>query len=254
MSLRAGLRWEARSVHKMSEAPFITVRGLKRYYTMGETIVKALDGVDVDVRRGEFLCLMGPSGSGKSTLLHLLGGLDTSDTGEIVVDGMNITHLDENSLAAYRQKHVGFMFQSFNLIPTMTALQNVAYPMVFASVSTGERRRRAEVLLKRVGLGDRMDHKPTELSGGQQQRVAIARSMVNRPQIILGDEPTGNLDSKTGTEIMGILRALNEAGQTLVLVTHDPRVTEYATRTIHMLDGKIINEEVRSTPVQEGSL
>ena len=222
---------------------FITIRNLKRYYRMGGTIVKALDGVDLDVERGELLCLMGPSGSGKSTLLNLLGGLDTPDDGTIMVAGRDISTLDENELAAYRRQSVGLVFQSFNLIPTMTALENVEFPMVFAGLSPAERRERAKEVLELVGLGDRINHRPTELSGGQQQRVAIARALVNQPAILLGDEPTGNLDSKTGLEILDMLQQLNRQGQTIILVTHDPRTSSYATRTVHMLDGRIVSEE-----------
>ena len=230
--------------------PLIEITNLKRYYYMGDTVVRALDGVDLEVVPGELLCLMGPSGSGKSTLLNLLGGLDTPDDGTIIVNGRDISTLDENELAEYRQQSVGFVFQSFNLVPTMTALENVEFPMIFAGVPPADRHRRAEHALTQVGLGDRMDHKPTELSGGQQQRVAIARSLVNRPAILLGDEPTGNLDSKTGIEILDMLQTLNDEGQTIILVTHDPRTTAYATRTINMLDGKIL-DEVRATPQQE---
>jgi len=224
--------------------PFITITGLKRYFRMGDSVVKALDGLDLTIEEGELLCLMGPSGSGKSTLLNLMGGLDTPDAGSIVVDGQEIATLDENELAVYRQRQVGFVFQTFNLIPTMTALQNVEYPMIFAGIPREERRERAVRLLTELGLSDRMTHKPTELSGGQQQRVAVARGLINRPAILLGDEPTGNLDSKTGEEILEMLARLNEGGQTLVLVTHDPRVSGYASRTIHMLDGRVVEESI----------
>jgi putative ABC transport system ATP-binding protein len=222
--------------------PFITVTGLRRNFIMGDTIVRALDGVDLSVEEGELLCLMGPSGSGKSTLLNQLGGLDSPDEGSIVVDGQEITMLDENGLAVYRQRKVGFVFQTFNLISTMTALQNVEYPMIFAGIPREERRKRAIRLLTELGLSDRMHHKPTELSGGQQQRVAMARGLVNQPAILLGDEPTGNLDTKMGEEILGLLSQFNKEGQTLILVTHDPRVSQYATRTIHMLDGRIVEQ------------
>lgn len=239
----------------MSEEPLIVVSGLKRYFKMGDTLVKALDGVDLVVQKGEFLCLMGPSGSGKSTLLNLLGGLDNPDEGSIIVNGQEISKLDENELATYRQQQVGFVFQTFNLIPTLTALQNVEFPMIFAGVSRQERRERARKLLTEVGLDDRMDHKPTELSGGQQQRVAMVRGLINNPVILLGDEPTGNLDSKTGTEILEMLTELNNNGQTLVLVTHDPRTAEYAARTINMLDGRIIDQtdQKRSVPLRASS-
>jgi putative ABC transport system ATP-binding protein len=232
----------------------ITARGLKRYYKLGGQTVRALDGVDLDVQRGEMLVLMGPSGSGKSTLLNVLGGLDHPDEGVINVDGQEISRLDANGLAMYRQKQIGFVFQSFNLIATMTALQNVEYPMIFARTSPRERRARARELLERVGLGDRMHHRPTELSGGQQQRVAMARALVNNPRILLGDEPTGNLDSKTGEEILVMLKKLNTQGQTIIIVSHDPRLANYATRTIQMLDGRITNgpaPSLTSVPHQE---
>lgn len=225
---------------------FITIRNLKRYYRMGGTIVKALDGVDLDVERGELLCLMGPSGSGKSTLLNLLGGLDTPDDGTIMVAGRDISTLDENELAAYRRQSVGLVFQSFNLIPTMTALENVEFPMVFAGLSPAERRERAKEVLELVGLGDRINHRPTELSGGQQQRVAIARALVCEPALLLADEPTGNLDSRTSHEIMGLLVELNRAGLTIVMVTHEPDIAAYARREVRFRDGRILADERRS--------
>ncbi len=228
----------------MAADMLINIRGIKRHFILGDSVVKALDGVDLDIEQGEMMCLMGPSGSGKSTLMNLLGGLDTPDEGTITVAGRDISALDENELALYRRQMVGFVFQSFNLIPTMTALENVSFPLIFSGTSPAERKARGEELLDMVGLADRMDHKPTELSGGQQQRVAMARALANDPQILLGDEPTGNLDSKTGVEVMEMLRKLNEQGQTVVLVTHDPRVSQYTTRSIHMLDGKIIEEEL----------
>jgi putative ABC transport system ATP-binding protein len=224
---------------------FIEIQNLKRHFTLGGSIVKALDGVSLSIEQGEMLALMGPSGSGKTTLMNVVGGLDQPDAGRIIVDNEDITNFDSNRLAQYRQKQVGFVFQSFNLIPTMTALQNVEFPMIFAHLPPAKRKKRATALLKAVGLGDRMDHKPTELSGGQQQRVAMARALVNRPQILLGDEPTGNLDSKTGDEILAMLQRLNEQGQTIIMVTHDPRVASYAKRTIQMLDGLIHEDETR---------
>jgi putative ABC transport system ATP-binding protein len=234
--------------------PFISVEGIVRNFKMGNTIVRALRGVNLAVRRGEMLCLMGPSGSGKTTLLNAIGGLDQPNEGRIVVDGKDITRLDSNGLAAYRQRLVGFVFQTFNLLPTMTALQNVEFPMIFAGVPVAERHKRARRLLTQVGLGDRMDHKPTELSGGQQQRVAIARSLINQPRLLLGDEPTGNLDSKTGTEIMTLLQALNRQGLTMVLVTHDPRTSDWTTRTIHMLDGQIMSEQTNGANAKQAGL
>ena len=207
---------------------------------MGHVTVHALDGVSLTVEEGEFLGVMGPSGSGKSTLLHLLGGLDRPTAGHIWVRGQDITALDENELAAYRRQEVGFVFQAFNLISTMTALQNVEFPMLFARVPPAQRRERARYLLETVGLADRMGHKPTELSGGEQQRVAIARALANDPAIILADEPTGNLDSRTGAEVMEALARLNrEQGRTIIVVSHDPAVVAFAGQCIHLLDGRI---------------
>jgi putative ABC transport system ATP-binding protein len=221
--------------------PLIRVTDLHRDFVMGDQVVHALDGIDVEVDAGEFVGIMGPSGSGKSTLLYLLGGLDRPTAGNIQVRGHDISKLDENALAAYRRREVGFIFQSFHLIPTMTALQNVEFPMIFAQVPVAEREARAAELLARVGLADRMDHKPTELSGGQQQRVAVARALVNDPAIILADEPTGNLDSKTGAEIMELLSRLNrDEGRTIIVVSHDPRVTDFTTATMNLLDGRMV--------------
>ena len=232
-----------------SEADFIIIRDLARHYRLGDTVVRALDGINLNVARGEFLVLMGPSGSGKSTLLNLLGGLDRPDAGTLVVNGRNVASLDQNELALYRQRSVGFVFQSFNLIPTMTAQENVAFPMIFAGTVPAERRARSAELLERLGLADRAHHKPTELSGGQQQRVAMARALVNEPAILLADEPTGNLDSKTGEEILSLLKQLNAGGQTIIVVTHDPRIANYATRTLHLLDGKIVRDEQARLPI-----
>ena len=220
--------------------PLIRVEGLHRHFKMGDQIVRALDGLSAIVEAGEFLAIMGPSGSGKSTLLYLLGGLDRPTDGRIWVNGYDICTLNENTLAAYRRQEIGFIFQSFYLIPTMTALQNVMFPMLFARVPAGERRVRALGLLERVGLSDRAHHRPTELSGGQQQRIAVARALVNDPKIILADEPTGNLDSRTGTEIVQLLERLNqEEKRTILIVSHDVAVADYATRVIHLLDGKL---------------
>ena len=219
----------------------IRTENLHRHFVMGEQTVRALNGVSAMVAAGEFLAMMGPSGSGKSTLLYLLGGLDRPTEGRIWINGQELSALDENALAHYRQREVGFIFQSFHLIPTMTALQNVMFPMVFAQVPAAERRERAEVLLTLVGLGERLEHRPTELSGGQQQRVAIARALANNPRIILADEPTGNLDSRMGEEIMQLLVRLNrEEGRTILMVSHDPSVTEYTTRALHLRDGELV--------------
>jgi len=220
--------------------PLIRTQDLRRDFQMGHATVHALDGVSLSVEEGEFLGVMGPSGSGKSTLLHLLGGLDRPTLGHVWVRGQDLTALDENGLAAYRRREVGFVFQVFNLISTMTALRNVEFPMLFARVVPARRRERARYLLEAVGLADRMDHRPTELSGGEQQRVAIARAMANDPAIILADEPTGNLDSRTGAEVMAVLARLNqEQGRTIVVVSHDPAVVDFAGRCIHLLDGRI---------------
>ncbi len=220
--------------------PIIHITNLARHFQMGEQTVRALDGVDLTVMPGEFLAIMGPSGSGKSTLLYLIGGLDRPTSGEMQVNRREITQLDENDLAGYRGQEVGFIFQAFHLVPTMTAVQNVEFPMIFSGAAPQKRRQQALALLERVGLGDRTGHRPTELSGGQQQRVAIARALANDPRIILADEPTGNLDTQTGREVMALLGQLNqEEGRTIIIVTHDPGMTAYATRTIHLLDGKI---------------
>jgi putative ABC transport system ATP-binding protein len=238
------------------QSAIVQTENLQRHFAVGEQIVRALDGIDLTIGEGEFLAMMGPSGSGKSTLLYLLGGLDRPTEGRIWVHAVErggnahpteLGAMDEDALAAYRGREVGFIFQSFHLIPTMTAWQNVAFPMLFARVPAHVRRARATALLGQVGLGDRLDHRPTELSGGQQQRVAVARALVNNPALILADEPTGNLDSHTGQEILTLLADLNRAeGRTIVVVSHDPSVTDYATRTIHLKDGRIVQEHTRS--------
>lgn len=210
---------------------------------MGEALVRALDNVELTISKATFTAVMGPSGSGKSTLLYLLGGLDRPTVGQIVVDGQKLNELDENALATYRRRVTGFVFQSFNLIPSLTAAQNVAFPMRFAGASARQRQERADALLDRVGLADRRRHKPTELSGGQQQRVAIARALVNEPQLILADEPTGNLDSASGQNILELLAELHGEGRTVVVVTHDARITAYATEQIFILDGKVVTAE-----------
>jgi len=218
----------------------IALRDLRKTYQMGRSQVHALAGVTLDVAEGAFIAVMGPSGSGKSTLLNLIGGLDRPTAGGLRVAGRELGELDENALAAYRQSQCGFIFQSFNLVSTMTALQNVEFPMVFARVPRAERTRRARYLLTAVGLGDRMDHKPTELSGGEQQRVAVARALVNTPRVVLADEPTGNLDSHTGAEIMELLtRAQRDGNLTVLVVTHAPTVAAFAQQVIRMRDGMV---------------
>lgn len=222
--------------------PIIEIENLRKTFIMGDTQVHALAGVSLQIQPGEFWLIMGPSGSGKSTLLYLLGGLDRPTSGKILVDGQRIDTLDENALAIYRRRTVGFIFQSFNLISSMTALDNVEFPMRFAGIASKQRRNTALRALQRVGLTDRAYHKPTELSGGQQQRVAIARSLVNQPKLILADEPTGNLDSSSGASVMQVLSDLHRSGATIVMVSHDARMMDYATHTVHILDGKITEQ------------
>ena len=221
---------------------FVKLSQIHKEFNMGQTIVRALSGVDLVLESNSFTVLMGPSGSGKSTLLYLLGGLDRSTKGTIEVSGLCLESLDENALAIYRRKTVGFIFQSFNLIPTMTALQNVAFPMRFIHSTKHQRYQRALEVLKQVGLEDRITHRPTELSGGQQQRVAIARALINDPQLILADEPTGNLDTTSGANIMQLLSELHQTGHSVLVVTHDSRMKQFATHHYFLLDGKIVTE------------
>lgn len=226
----------------MNAEPLIRTRALSRSFTVGRATVRALSELDLSIERGSFVAILGPSGSGKSTLLHLLGGLDRPSAGSVEVAGQSLTELDEDSLAAYRRRRVGFIFQSFHLMPRLTALENVALPLRFSSVGRRERRLRAMHQLELVGLADRAMHKPGELSGGELQRVAIARSMVNQPELLLGDEPTGNLDSGTGLRIMESLSQLNAAGRTVIVVSHDPRITGFASDTLFLLDGRRVSE------------
>ncbi len=223
-------------------APFIVIRQLRKTFVLGRSTVHALAGVDLDIPVGSFTVLMGPSGSGKSTLLYLVGGLDRLTAGSIHVNTQALETMDENALAVYRRRTVGFIFQSFNLVSSMTALENVAFPMRFSGQSTSARRKRAIELLRQVGLEKRLYHRPTELSGGQQQRVAIARALVNNPPLILADEPTGNLDTSSGYAIMQLLSELHRSGRTVLVVTHDPRMTRFSTHTLHLLDGRIVSE------------
>jgi len=219
---------------------------LTRTFRVGEATVEALRGVDLEVTRGQFVALVGPSGSGKSTLLNLVGGLDRPTEGELWVNGVEISASKEKALTEHRRRRVGFVFQSFNLLPRLTALENVALPLMFVGVPEPERLDRATILLAQVGLEDRTGHRPTQLSGGEQQRVAIARALVGQPAIILADEPTGNIDSATGGEIMDLLRHLNrEQGVTLLLVTHDPEAAAFADRVIQLRDGQISELEGR---------
>jgi putative ABC transport system ATP-binding protein len=232
-------------------SPFIRIRDLTKHYQMGGTLVRALDGVDLEIPRNSLTVVMGPSGSGKSTLLYLLGGLDRPTGGQIEVEGQRLDELDENQLAYFRRMQVGFVFQSFNLIQSMTAEENVGFPMQFSGVEPGERVRRSRELLDRVGLADRSHHRPNELSGGQQQRVAVARSLVNDPALILADEPTGNLDTASGASIMQLLAELHASGRTVLVVTHDPRMVRFATRRVFLLDGHTVSEkEYRAASLQ----
>jgi putative ABC transport system ATP-binding protein len=226
----------------MTEA-FIRITGLKKYFQMGATTVRALDGIDLEIAPNTFTVVMGPSGSGKSTLLYLLGGLDRPSAGQIEINSQRLDQMDENQLAAFRRRAVGFIFQSFNLIQSMTAAENVAFPMQFAGVIARERGLRSLELLRRVGLQDRGHHRPTELSGGQQQRVAIARALVNDPLLVLADEPTGNLDTASGVSIMHLLSELHRGGRTVLVVTHDQRMIHFATQCIYLLDGRAVNED-----------
>ncbi len=221
---------------------FIRIAGLKKYFEMGGQIVRALDGVDLEIAARTFTVVMGPSGSGKSTLLYLLGGLDRPTSGDIIIDGARLSEMDENTLALFRRRTIGFVFQSFNLIQSMTALDNVSFPMQFAGTSSSRRNERASDLLGQVGLSNRADHRPTELSGGQQQRVAIARALVNDPSLILADEPTGNLDISSGIAVMQLLSDLHKSGRTVLVVSHDLRIMRFATHKIFLLDGKLVSE------------
>ena len=221
----------------------ITIIGLSKIYQMGDTPVRALDDVSLTVKEGEIVAIMGPSGSGKSTLMNILGCLDQPTQGSYQLSGRDIGKLSEREQAALRNREIGFVFQSFNLLPKLTAVENVELPLVYAGISHKERRRQAREALARMGLVERIHHKPPELSGGQQQRVAIARALVGRPRFILADEPTGNLDSRSGAEIMGIFQELNRQGITIILVTHEEEIASYTRRIIRFLDGRIISDE-----------
>jgi len=217
----------------------IRTEGLKKYYVLGAETVRAVRGVDLVIRREEFVAIMGPSGSGKSTFMNLIGCLDTPTAGDYWLNGTPVKDLSDDELARIRNKEIGFVFQTFNLLPRATALHNVELPLIYAGVRGRERKERAREKLELVGLGNRMTHKPPELSGGQRQRVAIARALVNDPALLLADEPTGNLDSVTGEEIMGVLTELNSQGQTIVLVTHEHNIAAFARRQVHLLDGLV---------------
>ncbi len=227
----------------------IEINGITKVYHMGTVEVHALRGVSMHIAPGEMLAIMGPSGSGKSTLMNILGCLDQPTSGTYLLDGEDVSTLDDDALALIRNQKVGFVFQNFNLLSRTSALENVELPLIYAGLPPRERHQRAKAMLEAVGLGQRLHHLPNELSGGQQQRVAIARALVNEPSIILADEPTGNLDSRSGQEVMGILQRLNrERGITVILVTHDPRIAGYADRILHIFDGLIERDETVTNP------
>lgn len=222
----------------------IHIEDMTKVYRMGKVEVRALDGVSTDIAEGEFVAITGPSGSGKSTFMHLIGCLDTPTSGTYILNGGEVSKLKQDKLAEIRNKEIGFVFQEFNLLPRMTALENVELPLIYRGMPVHERRERSVEALKKVGLADRINHRPIEMSGGQQQRVAIARAIVGEPNIILADEPTGNLDSHSAHEVMDMLKDLNDAGRTIVLITHDMSIANEAKRIIHILDGKILKDEV----------
>ncbi|BDA00343.1 ABC transporter ATP-binding protein [Vibrio cholerae] len=227
----------------LSPAPLVELQQICKHYTSGQNVVKALDGVDLTIRHGEFLAILGPSGSGKSTLMNVLGCLDKPTAGRYQLDGHPVDSLSTQQLAAIRNQKIGFVFQSFNLLEYASALDNVALPLVYAGVKAKDRRRRATELLTRVGLADRLDHKPSQLSGGQKQRVAIARALINQPQILLADEPTGALDSKSGAEIEALFNELHREGRTIIVVTHDNELAKRTKRIVTIRDGQVVSDE-----------
>jgi putative ABC transport system ATP-binding protein len=229
----------------------IDIENITKDYVMGEEIVRALRGVSLQIHGNEYIAIMGPSGSGKSTLMNMLGCLDTPTSGRYEFNGKNVAEMDDDELAAIRNREIGFVFQTFNLLPRSTSLRNVELPLIYAGMDPETREERATQALIDVGLGDRIHHKPNELSGGQRQRVAIARALVNKPSILLADEPTGNLDSKTGEEIMGLLEELYRRGNTIILVTHERDIAAHARRTVHLRDGLIESDEVGFVPAVE---
>lgn len=226
----------------------IDIKGITRDFPLGSETVKVLKGIDLHIKKGEYVALMGPSGSGKSTLMNILGCLDTPTGGTYILNGKDVSQMSDDELAGIRNKEIGFVFQTFNLLPRTTALDNVALPMVYAGYKKPERNTRATEVLTQVGLADRMDHKPNQLSGGQRQRVAVARALVNKPSIILADEPTGNLDSKTSIEIMNLFNDIHANGNTVILVTHEEDIAAYAHRVIRLRDGIIESDNVNPNP------
>jgi putative ABC transport system ATP-binding protein len=228
--------------------PIIETQDLWKTYVMGSEEIHALRGVDLSLERGEYVAIMGPSGSGKSTLMNLIGCLDTPTKGSYLLNGKQVSQMNDNELARVRNEEIGFVFQTFNLLPRASALHNVELPLVYAGVPSKERQERAREALRKVELGDRMDHKPNELSGGQRQRVAIARALVNNPSIVLADEPTGNLDTKTGVEIMSLFQRLHDTGNTIVLVTHEADIASHAHRVVHIRDGRVEKDVATGAP------
>lgn len=237
----------------MSEQkPVIELKDVHRTYQMGNQTVRALDGANLTVHPNEYVAIMGPSGSGKSTMMNIIGCLDVPSKGTYILNGQDVSDMDDDQLAAARNREIGFVFQTFNLLPRVDCLQNVELPLIYAGHSRAERREMAANVLRSVGLGDRMDHKPNELSGGQRQRVAVARALVNNPSILLADEPTGNLDSKTGIEIMHLFEALYKSGNTILLVTHEEDIARHARRIVRLRDGRIETDEKVANPTLEG--
>lgn len=233
----------------MSKKPVIEITDLTKVYQMGNTEVHALAGVTFDVKENEYIAIMGPSGSGKSTLMNMIGCLDTPTTGDYILNGSNVSKMDDAELAEVRNREIGFVFQTFNLLPRTSCLANAELPLIYAGMKSAERKERAKEVLTKVGLGDRIDHKPNELSGGQRQRVAIARALVNRPSILLADEPTGNLDTKTGEEIMLLFEELYRQGNTIIVVTHEQDIAEHSRRIVRLRDGLIESDEKVENPL-----
>jgi len=225
----------------MPKEEIITLKDVAKYYQLGSELIKAVDGVDITINKGDFVAIVGPSGSGKSTTMNMVGALDIPSKGSIYLDKINIAHLHESELAQIRGRKIGFVFQTFNLVPTLTASENVMLPMVFQGVPLRERKIRATALLEKIGLGHRLDHLPSELSGGERQRVAISRALANDPEVILADEPTGNLDSKRGEEVIEMFNKLSKEGKTIILVTHDNEMAKHADKIYKLKDGKIVN-------------
>ncbi|NHA03892.1 ABC transporter ATP-binding protein [Mucilaginibacter sp. HC2] len=232
-----------------TDKPLITIKDIGRKYVIGSEVIHALKSVTLNINKGEFVALMGPSGSGKSTLMNILGCLDTPSKGEYILNGINVSHMTDNELAEVRNSEIGFVFQTFNLLPRNTALDNVALPLIYAGINKETRMERATNALKNVGLGNRVDHKPNELSGGQRQRVAVARALINNPSIILADEPTGNLDTKTSIEIMGLIEDIHAKGNTIILVTHEEDIALHAHRIVRMRDG-LVEKDYANTEIQ----